>query len=183
MELAKFCYECGADHPGDCPVHGPWTHVKDTKVVAGDPLRANKTLPKGLSIRRSTMTGAQYGVFTLEPLPKGVYFGPYEGVKMKDNGEGNSYTWQVHKNGEVFLLDGRPLDKSNWMRYVNYAAGPEEQNLVAYTRGGNIYYRTIKAVGTGQELFVWNGTSSAREQGLLAKPCSSGLSTKALFAA
>ncbi|XP_077491939.1 histone-lysine N-methyltransferase PRDM7-like [Amblyomma americanum] len=173
-----FCDDCGIDYPGDCPEHGPLAHVKDAKVDAGDQLRANKTLPEGLSIRRSTIKGAQYGVFTLKPLPKRVYFGPYEGVKVDDNGEGNGYTWQVRKDGEMFLVDGRPLDKSNWMRYVNCAASPQEQNLVAFRRYGNIYYRTPKAVGAGEELLVWYGTAFARELGLLVKRRGSGPSAK-----
>ncbi|XP_077517663.1 histone-lysine N-methyltransferase PRDM9-like isoform X5 [Amblyomma americanum] len=103
----SFCDDCGSDHPGDCPVHGPLTHIQDT---------------------------------------------------------------EVRKNGKEFLVDGRPLDSSNWMRYVKSAASPREPNLVAYTRQGNIYYRTCKAVGTGEELLVSCGPSCARERGLLAKP-------------
>ncbi|KAK8781760.1 hypothetical protein V5799_016899 [Amblyomma americanum] len=62
------------------------------------------------------------------------------------------------------------------MRYVNCAASPQEQNLVAYMRRGNIYYRTSKAVGTehwvvkeqailrhsGHELFHLNKGNSER---------------------
>ncbi|XP_077517660.1 histone-lysine N-methyltransferase PRDM9-like isoform X2 [Amblyomma americanum] len=169
-EQYLFCDDCGSDHPGDCPVHGPLTHIQDTEVEAGDPLRANKSLPKGLSIRRCGLKRNEIGVFTLKPLPRRVFFGPYEGLRVKDNGESNAYTWQVRKNGKEFLVDGRPLDSSNWMRYVKSAASPREPNLVAYTRQGNIYYRTCKAVGTGEELLVSCGPSCARERGLLAKP-------------
>lgn len=70
----------------------------------------------------------------------------------------------------MFLVDGRPLDKSNWMRYMNSAASPREQNLVAYMRHGNIYYRTHKAVGAGEELLVSCGTLCAQEQGQLSRP-------------
>ncbi|XP_077493219.1 histone-lysine N-methyltransferase PRDM9-like [Amblyomma americanum] len=165
-----FCDDCRTDHPGDCPEHGPLTHVKDTEVEAGDPLRANKTLPKDLAIRRCNRKHTQFGVFTLKPLPKRVYFGPYQGVKVDDNGEGNTYAWQVRKNGMVFLVDGRRLDSSNWMRYVNCTDSPREQNLVAYMRHGNIYYRTSKVVGTDKELLVSCHPSCSRERGLLSKP-------------
>ncbi|XP_077494671.1 uncharacterized protein LOC144105431 [Amblyomma americanum] len=165
-----FCDDCQRDHPGDCPEHGPLTHVEDTKVDAGDPLRANKTLPKDLTIRRCELKRTQFGVFTLKPLPKRVYFGPYQGVKVEGNGEGNAYAWQVHKNGKAFLVDGRRLDSSNWMRYVNCAASPHEQNLVAYMRHGDIYYRTSKAVATGEELLVSCDASCTRKRGLLSKP-------------
>ncbi|XP_077519976.1 histone-lysine N-methyltransferase PRDM7-like [Amblyomma americanum] len=169
-EQYLFCDDCGSDHPGDCPVHGPLTHIKDTEVEAGDPLRANKSLPEGLCIRRFALKRTEFGVLTLKPLPRRVFFGPYEGVRVEDNGDCNAYTWQVRKNGKEFLVDGRPLDSSNWMRYVNCAASPREPNLVAYMRQGNIYYRTCKAVGTGEELLVSCGPSCARERGLLTKP-------------
>ncbi|XP_077507346.1 histone-lysine N-methyltransferase PRDM7-like [Amblyomma americanum] len=97
-----FCDVCGGDHPGDCHKHGPLTHVKHAEVDAGDPLRANKTLPEGLSIGRSTFKGAQYGMFTLKLQPKRVYFGPYEGVKVEDNGRANGYTWQVRRTQDAF---------------------------------------------------------------------------------
>ncbi|XP_077519973.1 histone-lysine N-methyltransferase PRDM9-like [Amblyomma americanum] len=169
-EQYLFCDDCGSDHPGDCPVHGPLTHIQDTEVEAGDPLRANKSLPKGLSIRRRGLKRTAFGVFTLKPLPRRVFFGPYEGLRVEDNCESSAYTWKVRKNGKEFLVDGRPLDSSNWMRYVNCAASPREPNLVAYTRQGNIYYRTCKAVGTGEELLVSCSPSCARERGLLTKP-------------
>ncbi|XP_077492284.1 histone-lysine N-methyltransferase PRDM7-like [Amblyomma americanum] len=139
-------------------------------VEAGDPLRANNTLPKDLSIRRCNHKCTQFGVFTLKPLPKRVYFGPYQGVNMDDNGEGNAYAWQVRKNGKVFVVDGRRLDSSNWMRYVNCANSPCEQNLVAYMHHGNIYYRTSKAVATGEELLVSCDSSCTQERGQLSKP-------------
>ncbi|XP_077519892.1 histone-lysine N-methyltransferase PRDM7-like [Amblyomma americanum] len=141
-----------------------------SQVAAGDPLRANKSLPKDLYIRRYVFKRTEFGVFTLKPLPRRVFFGPYEGRRVEVNGEGNAYTWQVRKNGKEFLVDGRPLESSNWMRYVNSAASPRESNLVAYTRQGNIYYRTCKAVGTGEELLVSCSPSCARERGLLTKP-------------
>ncbi|XP_077517655.1 histone-lysine N-methyltransferase PRDM9-like isoform X2 [Amblyomma americanum] len=169
-ERYLFCDDCGSDHPGDCPIHGPLAHIKDTEVEAGDPLRANKSLPEGLSIRRCGLKRTEFGVFTLKPLPRRVFFGPYVGIKVEANGESNAYTWQVHKNGKEFLVDGRSLESSNWMRYVKSAASPRERNLVAYTRQGNIYYRTCKAVGTGEELLVSCGPSCARERGLLTKP-------------
>ncbi|XP_037561737.1 histone-lysine N-methyltransferase PRDM7-like [Dermacentor silvarum] len=123
------------DYPRDCPVHGPLTQVKDTPVPRGDPKRANKTVPDGLCVRRSTIKGAQYGVFTLKRLPKRLCFGPYEGIKV-DSSAANGYTWQ---NGRVFLVDGRPLDRANWMRYVNCAPKQNQQNLAAFVRQGAVY--------------------------------------------
>ncbi|KAH7938917.1 hypothetical protein HPB52_002305 [Rhipicephalus sanguineus] len=88
-----FCDDCNMDYPGDCPVHGPLIQVKDTPVPLGDPQRANKTVPDGLCVGRSTIKGAQYGVFTLKRLSKRLCFGPYEGVRVGSSGA-NGYTWQ-----------------------------------------------------------------------------------------
>ncbi|XP_049511969.1 histone-lysine N-methyltransferase PRDM9-like [Dermacentor silvarum] len=163
-----FCDDCKMDYPGDCPVHGPLTPVKDTPVPLGDPQRANKTVPDGLSVRRSTIKGAQYGVFTLKRLPKRLCFGPYEGVKV-DSSAANGYTWQIRQNGRVFLVDGRPLDRSNWMRYVNCAPEQSQQNLAAFVRQGAVYYRTCKVVNAAEELFVWYGDDFAKQLGLIGK--------------
>ncbi|KAH6940882.1 hypothetical protein HPB50_009342 [Hyalomma asiaticum] len=161
-----FCDDCKLDYPGDCPVHGPLIQVKDTPVPLGDPQRANKTVPDGMCIRRSTIKGAQYGVFTLKRLSKRLFFGPYEGVRVGSSGA-NGYTWQVRHGGDVYLVDGRPLDQSNWMRYVNCAPMQSQQNLVAFVRRGAVYYRTNRVVNAGEELFVWYGDEFAKELGLM----------------
>ncbi|XP_077524016.1 uncharacterized protein LOC144135150 [Amblyomma americanum] len=89
------CDDCGIDYPGDCPEHGPLTHVKDVEVEVVTRFMPTKPSPWALSISRSTTKGAQHGVFTLKPLPRKVYFGPHEGVKVENNGESNGYNWQA----------------------------------------------------------------------------------------
>ncbi|KAK8785618.1 hypothetical protein V5799_008019 [Amblyomma americanum] len=89
------CDYCGIDYPGDCPEHGPLTHVKDVEVEVVTRFMPTKPSPWALSISRSTIKRAQHGVFTLKPLPRKVYFGPHEGVKVENNGEGNGYNWQA----------------------------------------------------------------------------------------
>ncbi|XP_065305085.1 histone-lysine N-methyltransferase PRDM9-like isoform X2 [Dermacentor albipictus] len=108
-----FCDDCKMDYPGDCPVHGPLTHVKDTPI---------------------------------------------------------------RHSGRVFLVDGRPLDRSNWMRYVNCAPEQSQQNLVAFVRQGAVYYRTCKVVNAAEELFVWYGDDFAKQLGLIGN---SGTQNKA----
>jgi len=41
------------------------------------------------------------------------------------------------------------------MRFVNCAQSEDQQNLVSFQQGGEIYYRTCKAVDSGSELLVW----------------------------
>nr|XP_037273253.1 probable histone-lysine N-methyltransferase PRDM7 [Rhipicephalus microplus] len=172
-----FCDDCNMDYPGDCPVHGPLTHVKDTPVPLGDPQRANKTVPDGLLVRRSTIKGAQYGVFTIKQLSKRLCFGPYEGVTV-DSSCANGYTWQIRHGGRVYLVDGRPLDRSNWMRYVNCAPQQSQQNLLAFVRQGAVYYRTNRVVYPGEELFVWYGDAFAKQLGLIGKSATASAQNK-----
>ncbi|KAH7933366.1 hypothetical protein HPB49_012002 [Dermacentor silvarum] len=73
----------------------------------------------------------------------------------------------IRENGRVILVDGRPLDRSNWMRYVNCAPEQSQQNLAAFVRQGAVYYRTCKVVNAAEELLVWYGDDFARQLGLI----------------
>lgn len=53
-----------------------------------------KSLFEFLTLHKSTVNGAERGVFTLKTLPKGLRFGPYHGVKV-DGCQGGGHTWPV----------------------------------------------------------------------------------------
>ncbi|XP_077523343.1 histone-lysine N-methyltransferase PRDM9-like [Amblyomma americanum] len=112
----SFCDDCGIDYPGDCPEHGPLTHVKDVEVEVVTRFMPTKPSPWALSISRSTIKGAQHGVFTLKPLPRKVYFGPHEGVKVENNGEGNGYNWQALQT-QAEAEDRTPRRSAKTARY------------------------------------------------------------------
>ncbi|XP_064463549.1 histone-lysine N-methyltransferase PRDM9-like [Ornithodoros turicata] len=133
----------------------------------GTPCRADLTFPEGLVLGRSSIPGAQRGVYTMVGLPKRTCFGPFEGVVVADTSKGTSYTWEICSRGRRYLVDARPLSLSNWMRYVNCANSEAEQNLVAFQYKGSIYYRTYKNASPGTELLVWCGTEFARELGIV----------------
>lgn len=57
--------------------------------------------------------------------------------------------------GGQYLVDGRPLEQSNWMRYVQAAQYDDEQNLTAFVGyDGHVYYRTRQTIPIGEELIV-----------------------------
>uniref|UniRef100_V9KCB2 PR domain zinc finger protein 1 n=1 Tax=Callorhinchus milii TaxID=7868 RepID=V9KCB2_CALMI len=63
---------------------------------------------------------------------------------------------EIYSAGRLHhFLDGYNIHKSNWMRYVNPARSPEEQNLVACQNGTDIYFYTVKPVAPSRELLVW----------------------------
>ncbi|KAK8785615.1 hypothetical protein V5799_008020 [Amblyomma americanum] len=111
-----ICDDCGIDYPGDCPEHGPLTHVKDVEVEVVTRFMPTKPSPWALSISRSTIKGAQHCVFTLKPLPRKVYFGPHEGVKVENNGEGNGYNWQALQT-QAEAEDRTPRRSAKTARY------------------------------------------------------------------
>ena len=69
---------------------------------------------------------------------------------------------------ESYYIDGQSDKQSNWLRFVNCARNVDEQNLVAFQYHGNIYYRTLKHIYLGNELYVWYGEQYARELGITA---------------
>ncbi|KAL1425175.1 hypothetical protein MTO96_019334 [Rhipicephalus appendiculatus] len=119
------------------------------------PQRANKTVPDGLCVCRSTIKGSPVRRVHPEATVQEALLRAVRGVRVGSSGA-NGYTWQIRHGGNVYLVDGRPLDRSNWMRYVNCAPQQSQQNLVAFVRQGAIYYRTNRVVNAGEELFVWH---------------------------
>ncbi|KAK8779621.1 hypothetical protein V5799_019039 [Amblyomma americanum] len=51
-----FCDDCGIAHPGDCPKHGPLTHVKDAECCGQWHCRQ----PRNGHAVRKWMTGTRY---------------------------------------------------------------------------------------------------------------------------
>ncbi|XP_049516301.1 histone-lysine N-methyltransferase PRDM7-like [Dermacentor silvarum] len=120
-------------------------------VPLGDPQHANKTVPERLSVRRSAIKGAQYGVFTLKQLPKRLCSGPYEGVKVDNTPQ--TGTFGRFAKAAKFRQDSRPLDRFIWLRYVNCAPEQSQQNLVAFVHHGAVYYRTCRVVNIAEKRF------------------------------
>ncbi|XP_043539263.1 histone-lysine N-methyltransferase PRDM9 [Chiloscyllium plagiosum] len=164
-----FCEDCKRFFVEECPVHGPPVFIKDMAVEFNQPDRARLTLPEGLSIAISKIRKAGLGVWNEgKAIPKGVHFGPYEGVTSNEESAAVSgYSWVISKGKQDFeYIDAKDESKSNWMRFVNCARKEEEQNLVAFQHHGKIYYRTCKRVPPRCELLVWYGDEYAKELGI-----------------
>ncbi|XP_056002200.1 histone-lysine N-methyltransferase PRDM9-like [Ostrea edulis] len=164
-----YCEECNGEHEGDCPVHGPLLVVEDTKQSLGIADRAKKTLPPGVSVRKSRIPNAGLGVFTDKYISKRTKFGPYEGKITENQEEAHEtgYAWQIYKQGQPsHFVNAYEETMSNWMRYVNCARSESEQNLVAFQHKGEIYYRSFKDIPPGTELLVWYGHDYGKELGI-----------------
>ena len=70
---------------------------------------------------------------------------------MSENGK---YAWNI-KNGKA--IDAANLQKSNWLRYINDHRTIEGNNLTMYEHDNRVYYKTIKPIKKGSELFISYG--------------------------
>uniref|UniRef100_UPI00398E9A3A histone-lysine N-methyltransferase PRDM9-like n=1 Tax=Pristiophorus japonicus TaxID=55135 RepID=UPI00398E9A3A len=164
-----FCEDCETFFIEECPVHGPPVFIKDTMVESSQPDRARLTIPDGLSIATSKIRKAGLGVWNEgQVIPKGMHFGPYEGVvSNEETAAVSGYAWAISKSNKDFeYIDAKDESTSNWMRFVNCARKEEEQNLVAFQHCAKIYYRTCKPVPPRCELLVWYGDEYAKELGI-----------------
>ncbi|CAF1491626.1 unnamed protein product, partial [Didymodactylos carnosus] len=110
------------------------------------------------------------GVFASKKFEKNTYFGPYLGVRHSNfkTAQQSGYAWSiVDKLGEmVYLIDAYETSTSNWMRYVNCPNLPEAQNLQPVQYDRNMFYKTIRTIFPGEELFVYYGDGYARYLGV-----------------
>ena len=73
--------------------------VPETCVRGKDQDCAIKTLPPGLTVKKSKIPRAGQGVFATKNFPARSRFGPYGGSKVKDRDEAQSsgYSWLVSR--------------------------------------------------------------------------------------
>lgn len=105
--LLPDCGDCKAFFINKCEVHGPALFIPDTPVSLGIPDRARLTLPPGLKVQKSRISGAGLGVFnTGDTVSVGVHFGPYQGDSVNCEEAMNSgYSWVVsHFPYYMFIL-------------------------------------------------------------------------------
>nr|XP_055116255.1 PR domain zinc finger protein 1 isoform X2 [Symphalangus syndactylus] len=147
-EFEEKCTYIVNDHPWDSGADG------------GTSVQAEASLPRNLLFKYATNSEEVIGVVSKEYIPKGTRFGPLIGeIYTNDTVPKNAnrkYFWRIYSRGELHhFIDGFNEEKSNWMRYVNPAHSPREQNLAACQNGMNIYFYTIKPIPANQELLVW----------------------------
>lgn len=130
--------------------------------------RAARSLPLNLSLQLTKSKWADddgvLGVWANVLIPRGTRFGPYVGkiVTFADTeanpGMDKKYFWRIFNSitGQLaFIKDGKDIRYANWMRHVQPAFDYQEQNLVAYQEGQDIYFLAIRQINPHEELFVW----------------------------
>jgi len=117
--------------------------------------------PDQYTIATSTIPNAGNGAFATIPLKKRTVLGVYKGKlltpmqyeRLKDD----SYVWEISTRYGPMYIDGKNPKKSNWLRYLNDIRNNKLYNVEMYQSRGNVYYRTIKPIKPGQEMFISYG--------------------------
>lgn len=95
--LLPDCEDCRSFFITECEVHGSALFIHDTPIPMGAVDRAKQTLPLGLEILKSSISGSGLGVFNEgETIPVGAHFGPYQGdLVERDEAMSSVYSWVV----------------------------------------------------------------------------------------
>uniref|UniRef100_A0A182J3A8 PR domain zinc finger protein 1 n=1 Tax=Anopheles atroparvus TaxID=41427 RepID=A0A182J3A8_ANOAO len=146
--------------------------VPDMPCEKGLPGRAEKTLPRSLTLKPSlvlsTPTSTTEGVWSTGVIPRGTRFGPFEGVRTPSHPSDKQlwrYFWRIFKDSDFYYLDGSDTAQSNWMRYVASAYSFAVMNLVACQHQEHIYFYTIRDIMPNEELMVWYCRDFAKRLG------------------
>ena len=69
---------------------------------------------------------------------------------------------QLFESGKAWqVLDCRDETTSNWLMFVKRARWSQEQNVVVYQHGADIYFVTRRDVQEGEELLYWYSSDYA----------------------
>nr|XP_023017751.1 PR domain zinc finger protein 15-like [Leptinotarsa decemlineata] len=148
------CGICGANHfPMDCNVIRVVSHIPDKPI----PSKARLTLPDDLEIR--TMADETQTVVASYYIEKGIQFGPVQAKKLCTLLPAINFPLKLFCNSEdefsEYFLDTSNENECSWMMFIAAASSIEEQNLICYQDGDDLYYVTIRDILEGEQLKVW----------------------------
>ncbi|GAB0099702.1 Blimp-1 [Sergentomyia squamirostris] len=151
--------------------------VPDVPCERGAPNRAEKTLPRSLTLKPSLVLSTPNvpteGVWSTGVIPRGTRFGPFEGIptpNFPSDKRSWRYFWRIFKDADFYYLDGSDTSHANWMRYVASAYSLSVMNLVACQHQEHIYFYTIRDIMPNEELMVWYCRDFAKRLGYDVDP-------------
>ncbi|XP_043076478.1 PR domain zinc finger protein 1 [Puntigrus tetrazona] len=135
-------------------------HVKDRREPDFDGWKetiAQTSLPRNLRFAYHQTQKVQ-GVFTTEVIPAGTRCPLLEKTLHPEDTTANihgKHIWTIFSEGRLHhFLSCEDEGGSNWMRFVNYAPSPWQQNLAPFQIGMHIYFCAMKLLMPGEELLV-----------------------------
>ncbi|KGL72343.1 PR domain zinc finger protein 8, partial [Tinamus guttatus] len=103
-------------------------------------------------------------VYTTCDIPENAIFGP---CVLSHTSLYDSIAFIALKSTDkrtvpyIFRVDTSAANGSSeglmWLRLVQSAREREEQNLEAYIKSGQLFYRSLRRIAKDEELLVWNG--------------------------
>ncbi|KAF3859539.1 hypothetical protein F7725_021938, partial [Dissostichus mawsoni] len=162
-----WCTLCERSYTSDCPEHGPVTFIPDAPIQS----RARLSLPRPLCLRIS-VADEPLGVFARDVIPPRTCFGPMAGqhcsnVDLSDWPEKDTpQIWKMYHNNVLeFYIVTTDENECNWMMFVRKARSREEQNLVAYSANGKLFFCTTTEIHPDQELLFYYSRDYCRLMG------------------
>jgi hypothetical protein len=160
-----WCSMCGKEEYKSCHKH---------LTITGE--------VSNLKVEPSGLLGQKVGDGVINKgrlIPEGVLFGPYTGKfipykvykKAENANKESGYAWELRdecSGKTVGYIDPgvNPDPQNHWMAKVNCPNKTEDQNLIGFQLGRQIYYRVIKDIPHGTELLVWYGDGFAKALGI-----------------
>ncbi|CAG9859529.1 unnamed protein product [Phyllotreta striolata] len=150
--MMKICGICGGNHhTNDCDIIQIVVHVTDSPI----PSKAKLTLPQNLTLTKTTDNS--YRVTANSTIAKGTKFGPLQAKKNFTFIPAISFPLRIFVGlgNEEHYLDTTDENECNWLIFISPACDFQEQNVVCYQEGEDIFYVTVKEISKGEDLKVW----------------------------
>ncbi|XP_064616878.1 PR domain zinc finger protein 4-like [Liolophura sinensis] len=167
-----FCVECCSSSESPCKVHEcKYTRVYDKPIST----KARMTLPDVLYLSQSSVSSNLPGVWTKSFMSSHTVFGPVIGEpksahECDKEKKPNFFTWKIFYDGKAEGICVSDENHSNWMRFVKPARASEEQNVVVYQQGREIFFSTCRDLMPNQELLLWYSKDYAKALGMPSMP-------------
>ncbi|CAH0549198.1 unnamed protein product [Brassicogethes aeneus] len=134
-QVDLWCFKCGTYENSMCRkcanLNGP-----------------GSDLPENLRLGPSGIKN-DFGVFALENFERNVVFGPFTGLEKKISEKTGLETWKK-KDGVLVTAENNPC----YMKYIKNVENEKDQNLFIYQDGDEIFFKTVRTIFKGEELFV-----------------------------
>ncbi|KAK7886476.1 hypothetical protein WMY93_026097 [Mugilogobius chulae] len=119
------------------------------------------------AMQASRASSSTFSVFADSSIPAGLRIGPVPGVFKL--GKYTSDRKEVGPKKKIRLVRGEFVDElgcpvPDWIGFIRASRNSQEQNLEAVSEhpGGQIFYRVLKDIPTGEELTVWYSNALAQ---------------------
>ncbi|CAF1585722.1 unnamed protein product [Rotaria sp. Silwood1] len=163
-----FCDDCNKFYDNICPYHKQ-SYIPDKKIskslIKHSQRLSDLTCPDGIIIKSSTILKAGKGVFATKRFEKNTFFGPYMGTRHSNfkSAQESGYAWSI---ADKYGKKNNFIDNLIVFYFLQGPNTVEQQNLQPIQYDRNMFYKTMRTIRPGEELFVYYGDDYARFLGI-----------------